>query len=68
MATVTGLTGTRSTAPHGQPSSGCGQWSRRPHLEQSTLTHSSSQDRRPATVAGAPVTRGAETADPQGQG
>ncbi|MFD6290390.1 hypothetical protein [Streptomyces sp. NPDC060205] len=40
---VSAVTGTRSTVPHGQPSSGRGHWSARPQVEQGIVTQPSSQ-------------------------
>ncbi|GAA2446096.1 hypothetical protein GCM10010273_27470 [Streptomyces lavendulocolor] len=65
---VTGRTGTRSTVPQGQPSSGCGHWSRRPHWPHRTVTHSSVQVRWVIGSAGAPLSRGGTTGAPHGHG
>ncbi|MGW7269830.1 hypothetical protein ACWGH5_04890 [Streptomyces sp. NPDC054864] len=64
----TARTGMRSTAPHAQPSSGCGHWSLRPHILHRTVTHSSAHVRSVTGVTVAPRATGGTTEAPHAQG
>ncbi|MEU3741296.1 hypothetical protein AB0E78_30075 [Streptomyces sp. NPDC032198] len=64
----TARTGIRSTAPHPHPSSGCGHWSRRPHIRHRTVTHSSAHDRSVTGATVAPRAIGGTTGAPHAQG
>lgn len=65
---VTGRTGMRSTVPHGQHSSGCGHWSRRPQPRQRTVTQSSFQVRCVIGTTGAPRSTLGLVGAPHGHG